>query len=498
MRSHPKKLPTYWNERELAHFLSVVKRPRDRMMMYLMAYCGLRVSELCNLRIDNISWDERSIRFMGKGEKERVVPLNDQVYDFLVEFLDSRPPSNSPFVISSLKGSTKSLSRRTVYAHVNRYSKIAGFSHGHPHTLRHTFGTILAQQNVPIERIAELMGHENINTTRIYARVSAEQKRKSVSLLDSRPWHVKFFSRFSKRSIPEKVFSRSYGSENVDETIGRKTELKKLRHNLSRGVDTILTGGPGTGKSHLLKQLHSEKLIRLHHFAPVKQAVLHIAEILFESGVLNPDSDEELPVWSEFKKSHTRTTVRQWCSLILNSITFNEWILIVDDLTDTTKSAAKMMNLLNEKFIIFGALRAVKPAMEHHFWKYDRFEIGPLTRYESVQLIRHLCIDASIEDFQLFETHVLQRSACNPRAIREIVERAKKEPVITSRFSRQISHSGAVKKIDLSPVFVIIGAVLVASRFIARGSGNLDGYMFAGVGGALFMMLRFFVGRTRR
>jgi integrase/recombinase XerD len=184
--------------------------------------------------------------------------------------------------------------------------------------------------------------------------------------------------------------------------------------------------------------------------------------------------------------------------MILESVNRNEWVLIIDDLTDITRSAAAALSHLNQKFVLFSSVRQIRKSLEYFFWKFDRIELDSLTRYESLRLIRYLCRDAVMEDAQLFETHVLHRSGGNPRAIIEIVERAKKEPVITAGFSRNISHSGAMKKIDLSPAFILIAAACIASRFIARGTGNMDAYMFTGVGGALFMILRFFAFRSKR
>ena len=125
-------------------------------------------------------------------------------------------------------------------------------------------------------------------------------------------------------------------------------------------------------------------------------------------------------------------------------------------------------------------------------------EVGALSPEDARKLIRQCAAGADIEDFRMFETYVLQQSAGNPRAIIEIVERLRKEPAITRSAVRDVTHSGARAKIDLTPVVVVLALCLVAARFIARGMGSIDGYMIAGIGSALAIGLRFFLYRFRK
>ena len=154
--------------------------------------------------------------------------------------------------------------------------------------LRHTFGTTLADLNVPIERIRELMGHASITTSQLYISVSSEHKREAVERLDQRSGFARWFSR--QRNRPYRFFSRPAHPPALAtlQTGGRRTELRRLQANLDKQVATLLIGPTGVGKSHLLALLQGERLIRLVRLSPPKQALLEIAEALHSQGVFNP------------------------------------------------------------------------------------------------------------------------------------------------------------------------------------------------------------------
>ena len=159
-------LPKAPTTEELNCLRAVPKSRRDQALIEVMAGCGLRVSEACNLTLEGIHWgsDTPSLRFIGKRGKERVVPLNLQAQDALRAWLDQRPAG--PFVFCHLRTGAP-LSRQAVWKSLRRYAQQAGLRPVHPHMLRHAFGTNLADRQVPIERIRELMGHASIQTSQV-------------------------------------------------------------------------------------------------------------------------------------------------------------------------------------------------------------------------------------------------------------------------------------------------------------------------------------------
>ena len=548
------KLPKALAQDELEALKSVRMNPRDRALIAVLSRCGLRVSEACSLTVDNIHWSTGtpSLRFTGKRNKERVVPMNLEVQDVLREWLESRRFSDSPYVFCNLRNGQR-LSRKTVWAAMKTYAQRAGIRHVHPHMLRHTFGTDLADRNVPVERIKDLMGHASIETSSIYISVSAEQKRHSVDRIDRRSRLSRWWSRQKNRDYRFFAQPKKHLHIGVLQTVGRDEELRQLKDNLSKSIDTLVIGPIGVGKSHLLALLEAENVLVVKTLSPAKEALINIAEELHKIGRLCPDgpdneegerprarqqqaemkgetliavagadqdnnqshiteggdaieTDHSVPniapgasiPFETIKKQHARTTVQGWTDMVLGSVGKNEFVLIVDDLSDMTSSVGRLIDKLNRKFTIIAALPEVRKPHEKHFWKFDRVEIEHLSTADAKKLIRQCAAGANIEDYAMTETRVLQQSAGNPRAIIEIMERLRKEPAVTRSAVRDVSHTGARAQIDLTFAVVLILLFVVAARFFMRGIGSMEGYVLAGIGSALLVGIRFFMYRFKR
>lgn len=478
-------------QHELEALKSVRMNPRNRALIAVLSMCGLRVSEACSLTVDNIYWstDTPSLRFADKRGKERVVPMNPEVQDVLREWLESRRFSDSEYVFCNLRNG-QHLSRKTVWAALKTCAQRAGIRHVHPHMLRHTFGTDLADRDVPVERIKDLMGHASIGAASIYISVSEEQKRRSVDRIDRRSRLSRWWSRQKNRNY--RFFARS--RVEMGKTVGRDEELCQLTDNLSKGIDTLLLGPIGVGKSHLLALLNAENVLVVKTLSPAKEALINIAKELHKIGRLCPDG----PDFETIKKQHTRTTIQGWTDMVLSSVKKNEFVLIVDDLSDMTASVGRLIDKLNRKFTIIAALPEVRKPYEKYFWRFDRVEIEHLCAADAKKLIHQCAAGADIEDYALTETRVLQQSAGNPRAIIEIVERLRKEPAVTRSAVRDVSHTGARDQIDLTFAVVLILLFVVAARFFMRGIGSMEGYVLAGIGSAILVGIRFFMYRFKR
>lgn len=156
---------------------------RDRAMVFTLFSTGLRVSELANLKINqvNLKCDEFTVK--GKGSKHRVVFLSDKARRSIKEYLDARKDT-SPYMFvghDRAKGSRESMpvSPRTVQRTVERYAIEAGITKKiTPHTLRHTFATDLLKNGADIRSVQVMLGHESITTTQIYTHVTNPQLKK--------------------------------------------------------------------------------------------------------------------------------------------------------------------------------------------------------------------------------------------------------------------------------------------------------------------------------
>ncbi len=152
---------------------------RDRAMLELLYATGLRVSELVGLTLSQLSLTQGLVRVMGKGSKERLVPLGEEALVWTERYLaQSRPPlvagQPSEALFVSLRGDT--MTRQTFWHVIRRHARAAGITKKlSPHTLRHAFATHLLNHGADLRVVQLLLGHSSLSTTQIYTHVARER-----------------------------------------------------------------------------------------------------------------------------------------------------------------------------------------------------------------------------------------------------------------------------------------------------------------------------------
>jgi len=151
---------------------------RNRAMLEFAYATGARVSELISLKIQNILFDENVVRIMGKGSKQRMVPLGSTAKEKVLDYMNRARPElagNLPRNVLFLNARGSPLSRMGFWKILRRYVIEAGITkHTSPHTLRHSFATHLLEGGADIRVVQELLGHSNISTTEIYTHIDRE------------------------------------------------------------------------------------------------------------------------------------------------------------------------------------------------------------------------------------------------------------------------------------------------------------------------------------
>jgi integrase/recombinase XerD len=181
-----KPLPKSLSESDVEKLLEMpdldrVVEFRDRTMLELLYACGLRVSELVGLTMSQVSLNQGVIRVMGKGSKERLVPMGEEALLWLqrytrgprVDLLQGRP---SDVLFPSNRGTA--MTRQTFWYRIKIYGERAGIqSHLSPHTLRHAFATHLLNHGADLRVVQMLLGHSDLSTTQIYTHVARQRMR---------------------------------------------------------------------------------------------------------------------------------------------------------------------------------------------------------------------------------------------------------------------------------------------------------------------------------
>lgn len=165
--------------------LSLPEGQRDRAVIEVLYSCGLRVSELCSLKLSNLYLDEGFMRVVGKGSKQRLVPISPRAIKELQLWfanrchIDVKPDEEDYVFVSRRRG--RHLSRITVFHNLKVYAQKAGITKTlSPHTLRHTFATHLLEGGANLRAIQAMLGHESIGTTQLYTHIDRTFLREQV------------------------------------------------------------------------------------------------------------------------------------------------------------------------------------------------------------------------------------------------------------------------------------------------------------------------------
>lgn len=169
---------------EQACDLSKWEGQRNRTIIEVLFSCGLRVSELINLRLSDLFLNEKFIRVMGKGKNERLVPISESAvkelqYWFMDRNLMKIKPGEEDFVFLNRRGGH--LTRMMIFTIVRRLAEAAGIEKTiSPHTLRHSFATALLEGGANLRAIQDMLGHERISTTQIYTHIDMHTLREEI------------------------------------------------------------------------------------------------------------------------------------------------------------------------------------------------------------------------------------------------------------------------------------------------------------------------------
>jgi integrase/recombinase XerD len=164
---------------------------RDRAILETLYATGMRVSEAVNLKVDSLNMDIGFLRCIGKGSKERVIPLGRKAIISLKRYLDIARPKllkrkESEFLLLNRSG--KKISRQSLWKIIKKYARQARIKKPiRPHILRHSFATHLLERGADLRSVQEMLGHANISTTQIYTHINKERLKTIHRLFHPRP-----------------------------------------------------------------------------------------------------------------------------------------------------------------------------------------------------------------------------------------------------------------------------------------------------------------------
>lgn len=177
-----KYLPVVLSVEEVRAILKAAPNERDKAILEVLYGCGLRVSEVCSLKISEVYLKDMFVKVMGKGSKERLVPMAPSTASAIMNYLSVRPESDAGCEdVLFLNRFGRALSRVAVFKMVKSVALVAGVDKNlSPHTFRHSFATHLIENGADLRVVQEMLGHESILTTEIYTHVDSATWQREI------------------------------------------------------------------------------------------------------------------------------------------------------------------------------------------------------------------------------------------------------------------------------------------------------------------------------
>lgn len=464
----------YISKEESQILLESIKYQKHKVIVLLMLDAGLRISEACSIKCKNFDFKNRTITIQSakkRGAKHlRTIPISNRLYQAIGEYLKNNNVSiqSDAYLFPSKTSSLGHISRKTMWEAINLISKKTNIPTLHPHALRHSFATHHLSAGSSLAEIKTMLGHQNFNTTLIYAEIPTEELRERVNAVTALPlpWYKKVYSFLVPKPREQLInidFTESYF------TVGRNVELTNLNQNINRNINTLVLGSIGSGKSHLLKNIVTEKkILRLDDTDNIKKSLAQILLYLFK------EQETVLAMlWKDFttdeiNKKIQRENVIHLCDTIIASVPAFEYCLVIDDISGITPTTKKVIERLKDTFVIVAGAREIKAVNTSFIWNFEKLEIKNLQRREAMQLINQLANNLEVQDREMFWNHIFDQTAGNPRAITELINRYRKEPFLDTQTIREIRHSGALPEIDMTWIVIVSLGLLTSLRFLSR------------------------------
>ena len=472
--------------------LDNIKDFRHKTLILLMLDAGLRVSEAISLKFSNFDFKKKilfvtSLKKRGTN-KVRQIPLSNRLFECLANYIKEFKVINADyFVFPSPLDPNKHVCRSSVNKYLTRIQKKINADKVHPHALRHTCATSMVATGTNLHEIADILGHEDINVTRIYTHIPSQILRNSIQKASDYNSKTKFFSKFFKKKE-----TAVYIPVSNSIVIGRALELQEITDHIEKGTNVCLIGAVGTGKRTILNNLKTtKKILTLDDTSGIKKSLLYLLLYLYK----NEKETVAALLFSDFdldkiETKLSRQSVGFLCDKIIEIVQPKEFILKINSVNSITNSSISVIEKLKDHFVIITSAFEIPINKESFLWNFEKIKIKNLSRTHSLELIHKLSYDMEIEDYELYKNHIWEQTNGNPRAVVEMVERYRREPILINETVRSVTHRGSIRDLDFSFVVIFFIAGLAIFRYMTSEFDNPGLRVIGGMSMILLLLSR--------
>ena len=501
----------YLNSQETKALVGTISDLRDRAITILILSTGVFLAEVVEVKTQDIDWTKRTLQITGK--RKRAIPLNEETYDALVKWNNARPKSPCEFFFLTNKGKVQGLSKRGIDHLLRGYGHDANISQPvSAQLLRTTFAVRLFKKGLSIKDAAVVLGIQDFVSLKRYQDAAQNPPNpppaitinEAITQLDNRPTSSKLLNKLFPLDTPT---TSALGDLSIDKCVitrdilfGRERLAQDIRRMLDKGQPILLTGPVGIGKSHLLDHLAFKYDCHALYFErplPLKSVLTTICDHAFPSYRSHLSTRATTQDLLDYI-SGTKSTTSQDASLAMSSMgPLSLPILIIDNLDQLKSSDMDVIDTLMEQFTIVAATDDKKKRLDQLWWKFKEEELAPLHEDDIKTLIRHLTTHLTIGDYDMLENHITTEANGYPLAVVDMVNQLTHCNTVDKQSIRELQHTVGVKYRDWSFAFVIFWSMIVCLRFVALGLHSFEGYILAGIGTSVFLVVKYFLMRAR-
>ena len=481
--------------------LSKVDNTRDLAILTLFLTTGITLHELTTLNIKALDWDKRLLTV---GKRPRTIPLPDQTFDALAQWSKERLDSTTDHFFTTLKGKRTALSERSIDHIIRKYADKADLNHPiNAHILRNTYAIEFLKTH-SIEEAKAQLGISDTETVLRYKTVATNPSSNSnsdptesdpttstsIPPIDTRSWIDKQLSRWLPSSVKKPIqLDQKTKADRLDlETIliGRESLIEDIKKRMTRGEPLLLKGPLGVGKTHLLHHIAQDlgtRCVQLDRPTPIKTV---LKEIYTHIDTNCPETQLK------------RMTAKELLEKIEAANPLSLPILVMDNFDDLKPTDIDTIKSIMKRTTVLAACDDCPAKLKAILWSFQEVEVEPLEDEDVRTLTRHLSQGLTIEDLELLENRIVGLANGNPLAVVELVRQAGYNHVVTAQVVRDIYHEAGIKYRDWTSGLMVIWAGLIGFRFVALGTHSFEGYILAGFGTSIFVIVKYFFLRVRR